>query len=114
MKLKINLFFCYFFKTTSVDIFSLGCVFYYVLTEGLHLFGDNFKRQSNILTDEYSFKGLESHHETSESILAIELIKDMINHNPKIRPSAGSVKNHPFFWSNERILTFLQDVSDRG
>lgn len=40
------------FQTTSVDIFSLGCVFYYVLSKGKHPFGDNLKRQANILANE--------------------------------------------------------------
>lgn len=100
------------FQTTSVDIFSLGCVFYYVLTDGLHIFGDSFKRQANILAAEYNFGGLDS-TDSSESILAIQLIKDMINHDPAIRPKASTVKNHPLFWDTERILSFLQDVSDR-
>jgi hypothetical protein len=28
-----------------VDIFSLGCVYYYMLTRGRHPFGENFHRQ---------------------------------------------------------------------
>jgi len=39
--------------TCSVDIFSLGCVFYYVLTEGSHPFGDALRRQANILNGNY-------------------------------------------------------------
>lgn len=34
--------------TCAVDIFSLGCVFYYVLSEGEHPFGNSFRRQANI------------------------------------------------------------------
>lgn len=44
------------FQTTSVDIFSLGCVFYYVISRGLHPFGDVVKRQSNILSHEFELK----------------------------------------------------------
>lgn len=47
--------FC-FLQTTSVDIFSLGCVFYYVLSNGGHPFGDPVKRQANILSFEYDLK----------------------------------------------------------
>merc|ERR1712141_727847 len=35
--------------TCMVDIFSLGCVYYYVLTNGHHPFGEIYKRQANIL-----------------------------------------------------------------
>ena len=35
--------------TCAVDIFSLGCVFYYVLSNGKHPFGDPLRRQANIL-----------------------------------------------------------------
>ena len=46
------------FQTTSVDIFSLGCVFYYILTKGRHAFGDTLKRQANILSDESDLSDL--------------------------------------------------------
>ena len=39
--------------TCSVDIFSLGCVYYFVLSDGAHPFGESFKRQANILTHDY-------------------------------------------------------------
>lgn len=45
-----------FLQTTSVDIFSLGCVFYYVMSNGSHPFGDTVKRQLNILSYEYDLK----------------------------------------------------------
>ena len=39
------------FRPQNVDIFSLGCVFYYVLTEGSHPFGQWFEREANIMMD---------------------------------------------------------------
>ncbi|ODN01593.1 Serine/threonine-protein kinase/endoribonuclease IRE1 [Orchesella cincta] len=60
--------------TYSVDIFSMGCVYYYVLTKGGHPFGDA---------------------------------------SPASRPPLEAVLSHPIFWSNEKILNFFQDVSDR-
>ena len=38
--------------TCVVDIFSMGCVYYFVLSGGKHPFGENFKRQANILSNE--------------------------------------------------------------
>lgn len=100
--------------TTSVDIFSLGCVFYYVLTQGKHPFGENMKRQANILGAEYNLEDLfEEGQETHTTVLAEEMIRDMINDEAELRPTARGILNHPVFWSTERILSFLQDVSDR-
>uniref|UniRef100_A0A182M786 non-specific serine/threonine protein kinase n=1 Tax=Anopheles culicifacies TaxID=139723 RepID=A0A182M786_9DIPT len=101
--------------TTSVDIFSLGCVFYYVLSDGFHPFGDNLKRQANILSNEYDLSMLrrENVQPDCRTILAEEIVSDMIHAEPGQRPAAKTVANHPLFWSNARVLAFLQDVSDR-
>jgi len=95
--------------TCSVDIFSLGCVYYYVLSKGHHPFGESFKRQANILAGDYKLSELVS--ENSET--AVSLIKKMIESEPNKRPPAAAVLKHPVFWGKERILNFLQDVSDR-
>lgn len=100
--------------TTSVDIFSLGCVFHYVISKGYHPFGDNLKRQANIISGEYDLRTLYREEVPKNmSVLAEELICDMIAADQTKRPPALAVRNHPLFWSNERILSFLQDVSDR-
>ncbi|XP_052891575.1 serine/threonine-protein kinase/endoribonuclease IRE1 [Anopheles moucheti] len=101
--------------TTSVDIFSLGCVFYYVLSGGFHPFGDNLKRQANILSNEHDLSMLrrENAQPDCRTILAEEIVSDMIHADPGQRPPAKAVANHPLFWNNARVLTFLQDVSDR-
>jgi len=44
--------------TKSVDIFSLGCLYYYCLTSGEHPFGDHYEREVNILRDQMSLQGL--------------------------------------------------------
>lgn len=46
-------------------------------------------------------------------ILAGELISDMIHRDPQSRPPAKCIGNHPIFWTDQKILAFLQDVSDR-
>ncbi|XP_061395116.1 serine/threonine-protein kinase/endoribonuclease IRE1-like [Musca vetustissima] len=101
--------------TTSVDIFSLGCVYFYVLSKGQHLFGDALKRQANILTNDHSLYHLkaERKEDRSKFILATELISDMIHRDPQCRPPAKCIGNHPLFWNDKKILAFLQDVSDR-
>ncbi|XP_052869117.1 uncharacterized protein LOC128274834 [Anopheles cruzii] len=100
--------------TTSVDIFSLGCVFYYVLSDGFHPFGDNLKRQANILSGEYDLGMLrrENPLPDNRTVLAEEIIRDMIQSDASKRPSARAIANHPLLWHNKRVLEFLQDVSN--
>ncbi|XP_075436055.1 serine/threonine-protein kinase/endoribonuclease IRE1 [Ascaphus truei] len=97
--------------TYTVDIFSAGCVFYYVVSEGKHPFGKSLQRQANILLGAYNLDclNLDKH----EDIVAHKLIEQMINKEPATRPSAESMLKHPFFWSLEKQLQFFQDVSDR-
>ncbi|XP_055853155.1 serine/threonine-protein kinase/endoribonuclease IRE1 [Episyrphus balteatus] len=101
--------------TTSVDVFSLGCVYYYVLSKGHHAFGDTIKRQGNILSNEFDLSNLEDNSpgEASKMILAEQLIADMVHKDPQFRPPSRCITNHPVFWNGHKILAFLQDVSDR-
>uniref|UniRef100_A0A6Q2YW54 Serine/threonine-protein kinase/endoribonuclease IRE1 n=1 Tax=Esox lucius TaxID=8010 RepID=A0A6Q2YW54_ESOLU len=95
----------------AVDIFSAGCVFYYVVSRGQHPFGDTLRRQANILGGEYCLTHfMEDMH---DDVIARDLIERMISSDPESRPSTSSVLKHPFFWSPEKQLQFFQDVSDR-
>lgn len=92
----------------------MGCVYYYVLSNGDHLFGDTIKRQANILSHDFDMAKLKTQKKKPyENILAVELIKDMISRDSSRRPSADAVLKHPMFWREDKILAFLQDVSDR-
>lgn len=63
--------------TKAVDIFALGCLFYYVLTNGGHPFGDRFERESNIYKNAKSLEGLERFGE--EGSEAVDLIAKMLS-----------------------------------
>jgi serine/threonine-protein kinase/endoribonuclease IRE1 len=67
--------------TKSVDIFALGCLFYYTLTNGGHPFGDRFEREVNILKNAKNLEGLERFGE--EGAEAVDLIEQMLD------PEAG-------------------------
>ncbi|XP_029944634.1 serine/threonine-protein kinase/endoribonuclease IRE1-like isoform X3 [Salarias fasciatus] len=97
--------------TYAVDIFSAGCVFYYVVSQGSHPFGKSLQRQANILLGIYSLNHLQS--DVHGDIVARDLIEQMMSMDPYRRPSAESILKHPFFWSLEKELQFFQDVSDR-
>ncbi|KAK3753794.1 hypothetical protein QZH41_018451 [Actinostola sp. cb2023] len=94
----------------SVDIFSCGCVFYYVLSGGFHPFGDQYRRQANIIAGDYNLDRLSN---AESPFVAKELIKSMLNQNSSERPNTEGILKHPIFWSKERQLAFFQDVSDR-
>ncbi|VDO98820.1 unnamed protein product [Soboliphyme baturini] len=103
--------------TFAADVFSLGCLFYYALSGGLHAFGDSNHRQVNIIIghdeidDTYTLTEL-----YKLTFLCAEsrcLIKQMVSHSRTSRPSAKEILKHPVFWTSEKRLQFLQDVSDR-
>jgi serine/threonine-protein kinase/endoribonuclease IRE1 len=62
--------------TKSVDIFALGCLFYYTLTSGGHPFGERYEREGNIFKGTSDLSGLEAFGE--EGMEAIDLIGKMI------------------------------------
>lgn len=95
--------------TKAIDIFSAGCVFYYVLSNGQHPFGEHFYREANIINNKYNldsaFGGI--------NIEAKDLIEHMIQADYRKRPSAKGIMSHPYFWSPTKRLNFLQEASDR-
>jgi serine/threonine protein kinase len=92
----------------SVDIFSLGCIFYSTLVPGFHPFGEWYERESNIMHNRPSIEPLKK-----LSSDAYDLVCSMLRTNPKFRPTAKQICEHPFFWSSQQRLTFLCDFSDR-
>ncbi|TFY73024.1 hypothetical protein EWM64_g10988, partial [Hericium alpestre] len=97
--------------TKSVDIFALGCLFFYVLTNGGHPFGDRFEREVNILKNERRLEGLDQFGE--EGSEAVDLISSMLEPEADHRPDTTTTLAHPYFWDPGRRLAFLQDASDR-
>ncbi|KAM4054310.1 ribonuclease 2-5A domain-containing protein [Hirsutella rhossiliensis] len=98
--------------TRAIDIFSLGLVFFYVLTNGSHPFdcGDRYMREVNIRKGSYNLRPLDSLGDFAHE--AKDLIGSMLDADPKKRPSARDIMSHPFFWSAKKRLSFLCDVSD--
>lgn len=98
--------------TKSIDIFSLGCVFFYILTGGSHPFGDRYMREGNIIKGHYDLSIL-SEKCPNDQYESANLIETMIHANPSIRPSTSTILKHPYFWSSKKRLEFLLKVSDR-
>jgi len=96
-------------NSKQIDVFSMGCLFYYVFTGGKHPFGDTVERQSNIVNNKSDFSCLSDEEHIGKSAL----ISSMIAFDPNNRPSIDTVLHHPLFWSKSKKLQFIQDISDR-
>nr|CAB3243594.1 serine/threonine-protein kinase/endoribonuclease IRE1-like [Phallusia mammillata] len=95
--------------TQAVDIFSMGCVFYYVIC-GKHPFGDPLTRQARIVNGEYSMEEIQGFENSEE---AIDVIRLMLLVDPSLRPKSSTILKHPLFWDSVKTLQFFEDVSDR-
>ena len=97
--------------TRAIDIFSLGCVFFYCLTQGSHPFDKDgkFMREANIIKGQYDLEPLRSLGDYQWE--ARMLVSQMLSHNPKERPDAATILTHPF-WGAEDRLELLCHVSD--
>lgn len=98
--------------TRAIDIFSLGCIFYYCLTGGSHPFDKDgkFMREANIVKGIYDVSALDCLGDYQWE--AKDLISSMLNHDPRSRPDAATILTHPFFWPSDKRLDFLCQVSD--
>ena len=107
-------------RTDAVDIFSLGCVFYFILTRGArHPFGsvsDMKSCQRAIISQDYhySLTGLQECYQESLQIafLADDLLRRMIILNPIERIKASGVLVHPLLWNSKQMVTFFHDIGD--
>lgn len=98
--------------TKAIDIFSLGCVFFYILSDGYHPFGDRYLREANIIKGHSDLSILVKRC-PGDYVEAMHLISLMIQNNPKHRPDTNAILKHPFFWNTGKKLEFLLKVSDR-
>lgn len=87
-------------------MFSLGCLFYYVLSEGGHPFGDALRRQANILSGIFDLGDLKG--APWQIALQKPLLAALISPRSEERPPCTAVLAHPMFWSNSTVLVFFQ------
>ena len=80
-----------------------GCSFFNFILNSLN----STKEKNNNIFVFSSLSKIKDYHE------ALNLIEKMIGSEPSLRPPASAVLKHPMFWSKDKVLTFLQDVSDR-
>ena len=104
-------------RTSAVDIFSLGCVSFYVLTRGGHPFASSVSNtveelQENIGNDQFSLESLFEHCDGSVEHIAIDLIGSMIQNNAEKRPSVVCVQQHPLLWTIDKQVTFYHQIGN--
>jgi serine/threonine protein kinase len=87
-------------KPKAMDIFSLGCVFHYVFTDGIHPYGDEHNRNSNIMAHKPNV------YMTLE-IITKNLINVMIKYDPLYRPDIEDVIKYPIFWNSKKCIEFI-------
>ncbi|EGG17970.1 putative protein serine/threonine kinase [Cavenderia fasciculata] len=92
-------------STKKVDIFSMGCVIYYLVT-GSNPFGGRFNREKNVLKNKYDIEAIEHLGELHH------LVSSMIQFEPDKRPTILECESHPFFWNSHKQLSFLVAASD--
>ncbi len=99
--------------TKAIDIFSLGCVFFYIMTQGRHPFdvgGESLGRDLNIKENRSDLQVLRLYDYSFE---ADDLILQMLKHEPRQRPDTAMILLHPYFWDVDTKLDFLCELSDR-
>lgn len=119
--------------TKAVDLFALGCLYFWVLLSGEHPFGETYNRESNIVKGEAVNMGMLSLlGEEREEVE--DLVKRLLSTEPDaryvslcarcvhpnslsffafVRPSTSECLTHPIFWPAAKRLGFLCDASDR-
>ncbi|KAM6552557.1 hypothetical protein CsatB_013319 [Cannabis sativa] len=95
-------------ETIKGNMFSFGCILFFIITNGRHPFGDDpYSREYNI----------EHNNMVNENILinfpeALDLISRLLSVNPLDRPTAVDVLNHPFMWKSEKKKDLICDAGD--
>ncbi|XP_076941747.1 serine/threonine-protein kinase/endoribonuclease IRE1a-like isoform X2 [Bidens hawaiensis] len=93
-------------QTQAMDVFNLGCVFFFLLTQGKHPFGESSENNvaDNNIVNLYLVERIPE---------AKDLISRLLEFEPQLRPKASEVLRHPLFWDYVKRMSFLRDASVR-
>lgn len=93
----------------AVDIFTLGCLFYYIATRQ-HPYGDTLLRQTNIIKGNCTPMSCDNNNIYQSEFIAC--FNGMNKQEPEKRMSIAEVLAQPLFWPLKKRLEFLQTSSD--
>merc|ERR1711871_481572 len=91
-------------KTMAVDLFSAGCMIFWVASDGLHPFDNN---PFNVVQGHYQ------KHVLCGKPELLDLIGWMVSHNFENRPSVDDILSHPFLWNNTTRVLYLTEVGNK-
>ena len=88
----------------AVDLFSAGCMIFWVVANGLHPFGNN---PFNVVQGYYQAAGVEKNAEISD------LVGWMVSHRFEDRPTIEETLAHPFLWNYSARMLYLTDIGNK-
>ncbi|CAO1401087.1 unnamed protein product [Diamesa hyperborea] len=95
----------------ATDIYMLGCLFYYIITNGLKLPNCMYKQEQSKVFEK--FNKYQTGRKTSDVVMCFDITTQMIWFLKEKRTSIELILKHPFFWSTEKLLTYIIDVAVR-
>lgn len=96
--------------TTKCDVFSVGIIFFFMLTGKIPYDGDDFQQvleNNKKATIDFGIKELKN-----VTPVALDLLKRMLNLNPNFRPSAAECLKHEYFTNVGKASFILDDDED--
>ena len=83
------------------------------MSKGEHPFGKRFERDQNILNGKFDLNSVSADLVNERVEEFQHMISMMIKPDPKLRSRTNKIVNHVFFWSNDKKLKVIQEISDK-
>lgn len=96
----------------STDVYALGCLFYYITTDGVQLPQISCVEQKPKLLLKL-YHALQAEDKTSDSVLCFQMMRKMLSFISKKRPTIGAVMKFPFFLETHEIFDLILEVAKK-